>query len=124
MSTPYLATITREGKWWMVRIPRLNGLTQARRLEEAELMAREYIAVTLDLELDEVSVEAHLADAELDRTLATIRQEREHAAALERDVAQKSATLAKKLAEDGVPVRDIGAALGISFQRAHQLISA
>jgi hypothetical protein len=52
----YDVTLTREGRWWMVHIPALDGLTQARRLSEAELMAREYIAVDTGTSLDEVAV--------------------------------------------------------------------
>ncbi len=52
----YKATVTREGKWWMVHIPELGGLTQARRLGEDELMAREWVAVTLDVPLEDVTV--------------------------------------------------------------------
>jgi hypothetical protein len=48
--------VTREGEWWMVSIPEIGGLTQARHLGEAPMMAREYIAATLDMPLDEVSV--------------------------------------------------------------------
>jgi hypothetical protein len=38
--------VTRDGGWWMVHIPALRGLTQARFPGEVELTAREYIAVT------------------------------------------------------------------------------
>jgi hypothetical protein len=38
--------VTRDGGWWMVHIPALGGLTQARFPGEVELTAREYIAVT------------------------------------------------------------------------------
>ena len=38
--------VTRDGGWWMVHIPELGGLTQARYPREVELMAREYIAVS------------------------------------------------------------------------------
>src|SRR5665647_2131575 len=30
----YDITVTREGKWWMVAVPAIDGLTQARRLSE------------------------------------------------------------------------------------------
>jgi len=40
----------------MVRIPEIAGVARARRLGEAELMAREYIAVTLDVSLVSVAV--------------------------------------------------------------------
>lgn len=56
MTNTYNAEVTRDGKWWMVAIPEIDGLTQARSLSEAELMARQYIAVTLGLRLDDVAV--------------------------------------------------------------------
>ena len=46
----------RDGPWWMVRIPALDGLTQARSEDEIALMAREYIAVTTNVELEDVAV--------------------------------------------------------------------
>ncbi|MDP3209495.1 MAG: hypothetical protein Q8M65_10135, partial [Rhodoglobus sp.] len=52
----YSATVSREGKWWMVRVPAIGGLTQARRFSEAELMARELIAATLGIQLEYVEV--------------------------------------------------------------------
>lgn len=52
----YEVEVTREAKWWMVSIPEIDGLTQARRLSEVEQMAREYIAVTLDVRFSTVRV--------------------------------------------------------------------
>jgi hypothetical protein len=43
----------RNGGWWMVHIPELGGLTQARFPGEVELTAREYIAVTTGTPLDQ-----------------------------------------------------------------------
>ena len=48
MKHEYKIEIERDGRWWMVHVPELDGLTQARRLSEAELMGREWIAVTTD----------------------------------------------------------------------------
>jgi hypothetical protein len=48
--------VTRDGGWWMVHIPELGGLTQARFPGEVELTAREYIAVTTGTPLDQVAV--------------------------------------------------------------------
>ena len=53
----YTARVTREGKWWMISIPEIDGLTQARRLSEAHLMAQEYIAVALGTPRDRVEVD-------------------------------------------------------------------
>src|SRR5690606_4112635 len=54
--TAYEAKVVRDGKWWMVSIPSINGLTQARRLSEATQMTREYIAASQDVPLETVSV--------------------------------------------------------------------
>ena len=45
----------REGDWWLVRVPGLDAnYTQARTLEEVEEMARDLIALTLDIDETEV----------------------------------------------------------------------
>lgn len=119
------ATVTREGKWWIVRIPEIAGLTQARRLGEAELMAREYVAVTLGVPLESVAVELTVAPVggiDVTGRLAEIRDARQRADALEQAAASGAIALAKELAALSVPRRDIGAILGVSFQRADQLV--
>lgn len=123
----YEVTVTRDGRWWMVAIPELDGLTQARRLSEAGLMAREWIALTLGMPIDQVEVTVtveRVGDVDVARRLTTIRTQREQAAEMEQDAAAQAVSLAKALADQDVPVRDIGAVLGVSFQRAHQLIKA
>jgi len=122
----YDATVTREGKWWMVAIPEIDGLTQARRLSEAEKMAREYVAVTLDLPLDSVAIRLRMgsvAGIEVSETLAEIQDDRQRAAELEAATRERSSELARKLAAANIPVRDIGTLMGVSFQRAHQLVT-
>ena len=53
----YQVEVHREGAWWMVHIPEVGGLTQARHIGEAALMAREYLAVSLDIAVEEVEVD-------------------------------------------------------------------
>lgn len=48
----------------------------------------------------------------------------ESAADLESRAREQAESLAQRLAEAGIPVRDIGTMLGVSFQRAHQLVNA
>lgn len=52
----YNFTVARDGRWWMIHIPAINGLTQARHSGEIELMAREYVAVSQGIAVDEVRV--------------------------------------------------------------------
>ena len=122
----YEVTVTRDGKWWMVHIPELDGLTQARRLAEGGEMAREYIAATLGVELAEVEVEVHVASVagiDVGARLKAIEDERARAKELERQASEAAASLAKDLARE-VPLRDVGAVLGVSYQRAHQLVQS
>lgn len=125
--TAYEATATREGKWWMISIPSIDGLTQARRLSEATDMAREYIAASQDVPLEAVGVRLAFAPIggvdDVTTRLAKITARRELAATLEKEVAKQTTRLARDLADADVPYRDIGAILGVSHQRAHQLAS-
>ena len=57
MTHQYKIEIAREGKWWMVYIPDIDGVTQARRLSEATTRAREYIALDQNVPYDDISIE-------------------------------------------------------------------
>lgn len=126
--TSYDVQVTREGKWWQVAIPELDLLTQARRVGEAELMAREAIAVTLDVPLSQVAVTVHLPDLaghpDLLSTVTALTTRDTEAEAIKRDVASQRAAIAKTLARAGVPYRDIGELIGLTYQRAQQLATA
>jgi len=125
--TEYRATISREGKWWMVRVPAIDGLTQARRVSEAALVARELIAVTLDVALADVEVAVTFEPIgtveDISAEVSRIAADRARAAELERRASRDLASLAKTLRAQGIPGRDIGALLGMSHQRAQQLVS-
>lgn len=122
----YTATVTREGKWWMVRVAGMSGLTQARHLAEAHEMAREFIAVSLDEPIDGIEVKVAVVSAgrvaDIDKILERIRAERDTAAELERKAQRDAIELARALVAEDIPLRDVGAILGISHQRAHQLV--
>ena len=121
----YEVTVRRDGRFWYVDIPALDGATQARNLSEIDEMAKDYIAeatgtpadqleivVTIELPAD---VQAHLAAA------SALRDEEAHARAR---AAEESRAAARALKSQGLTVREVGAALGISHQRAQQLVSA
>lgn len=60
----YAAVVTQDGPWWMVELPELDGLTQARNVDEIESMAREFIAVTTGIDPSELSIRVRLATSE------------------------------------------------------------
>jgi DNA-directed RNA polymerase specialized sigma subunit len=122
----YTARARREGKWWAISVEGLPGaLSQVRRLDQAEAMAREVIALVLDVPEDgfdvvvvpELSQEHRDALAELDR--AKEQYAESMAALAERQ--QKAASLLVR--EGGLTVRDAATVLGVSFQRVSQLTS-
>jgi hypothetical protein len=57
---PYGVDLTRDGKFYRLSIPALNGLTRARKERDIELMAREYIAAHTGLALEKVGIEISL----------------------------------------------------------------
>ena len=123
----YNVTVTREGKWWMIDVPAIDGLTQARRLSEIKDMAVSLIAITLDVPASKVGVNivAMIVDGtDLVERRREIDNEREAARRAENKVSELMVDLVRKLNADHVPLRDIGEAVGVSFQRVHQLLSA
>jgi hypothetical protein len=121
----YRAEVARQGKWWMVRLPDIDGLTQARRFSEVEEMARSLLAITLDVPEDSFAVTVELEavdDIHITERLEALHAAEKKARESQADLREASHSLAVDLAYRGVPVRDIGAILGVSHQRAHQLV--
>ncbi len=123
----YDVTLSRDGRWWVVSIPEINGLTQAHSVKEARGMAREYIAVTEDIPQDSFDIRVTAATVgtveHLSRILDDIRLERTRGEQIERAANERSRRLAKQLAAEKVTLRDIGELMGVSYQRVHQLVS-
>jgi hypothetical protein len=122
MST-YAVTTYREEGFWMVEIPELDLLTQARRLTEVERMARSIISLAQEVDRDsfDVAVSIRLPDdvrSEIDRT----RRLRDQADEANQEAAVSARSAARKLYDTGMPLRDVGTVLDVSYQRAHQLV--
>lgn len=128
MSKTYEVTVTRDGKWWMVAVPAIDGLTQARRLGDAPQMARELIALEENMALDDVAVTVHVRLVEGGEDLAgrvsEIKKDRAAAERAKARAAEETQKLAHELVEAEVPVRDIGALLDLSYQRVNQLVKS
>lgn len=124
MSKTYPVHVTRDGRWWMVHIPELNELTQARRVSEVARMAQEVIALHTGTPVDKVSVDIAIAveDLAVSDLVRAALDHRKRAEDLERQALAESQSLARALVSRDVPMRDIGELLGISHQRVHQLV--
>ena len=127
MSTTYKVEVTRDGKWWMISIPELDALTQARRIDDVPVMARELIALETGVALTDVAIEQRIelvaGGEDLAARVRTIREHRARLSEEEARVQTEMAEFAKELAAADVPVRDIGSLLGVAHQRVSQLVN-
>jgi hypothetical protein len=124
----YKVEITRDGRWWMVHIPEIEGLTQARRIGEAEQMAREFIALETSTPISEVTVTIATITVQglgdIQEPAADVRDLRDAARKAEAAFADARKRYAKRATRAGIPVRDIAELLDVSPQRVSQLANA
>lgn len=125
MTTHVSAEVSRDGRWWLVYVPQVGHHTQARNLAEAELMARDLAATCLDVPLADVEATVTVELPEPARAAVSQAEALfEEATTARHQAAKKSREAADALRAQGWTLRDIGVALGVSYQRAHQLVNA
>ncbi|MBM9468779.1 hypothetical protein [Nakamurella leprariae] len=56
----HTAYVTADDRWWLVSVPELDVVTQAQHLRDIDRMAREVIAVRLDVPLSEIAVQVRV----------------------------------------------------------------
>lgn len=100
-------------------------MTQARNLREVPEMIRDLVATVLDVAPDSFGVQWSISLPDF------VREHLERAEALRKESkraqsesAKELRLAAKTLREQNLPLRDIGQVLGVSYQRAHQLVSS
>jgi hypothetical protein len=122
----------------MITVPELNGYkdaegainlsdtTQARRLSEVPGQALDFICTVTDKAPSEVGVQISIDIDGIDVTgrADKVRTDRELAERYATAAQEEAKELARDLAAHGIAVRDVGEVLGMSHQRAQQLISA
>lgn len=115
----YSATCQRSGNWWAISVPELKGLhTQARRLDQVAAMAREAIALLLDVDPAGIDVEVH---PEFPATVTEALRARQAAREADERADRATEAAVRALLHDGYTVRDAGALLGLSPQRISQI---
>jgi predicted RNase H-like HicB family nuclease len=119
----YTARARRSGAWWAIDVPELPGVySQARRLDRVEPMARDAIALFLNVDpatLD-IRVETNLP-SDLRRDVDALGRLRAEADRLQAESSSAMRQLTHELLAGGYSVRDAAAILGISHQRVSQL---
>ncbi len=115
----------RSGRWWALeatQIPRARS--QARRLDQAEPMIREAIAMVLDIDPGSFDVEIHpVLDPDLDQLVTVVANARDTAAAARAAATDALRQLVETASSEGYTVRDIAEIAGVSHQYAAKLTS-
>lgn len=123
MRKEWEATVTRDGRFWLIQVDGLDGATQARNLREVDLMATEFVAIMTEQEIDDVTVKWRVElPKEVRKHLEAVEASRRTEAEARQAAASESRQAARALRALGLSVREVGAALGMSHQRAQQLV--
>lgn len=121
--TIYTANVSRDENWWVVTVDEVPGLfTQAKRLDQIPAMVKDALTLFPELENSPASATIRLAIqgdiGQLSSTVQDVRDQAERAQTISRETMRNAARV---LANQGLPYRDIGELLGVSFQRAQKL---
>lgn len=117
-------TAERGTNWWVLESTEAGSVSQCKRLNQAADEMREAIAHQLDIPEDSFVIDVvpilpdtYRAEAEAADQSRRVAQDANTAAAAH------SRAAARALADAGLSVRDIGTVMGISHQRAAQLLA-
>jgi 1,6-anhydro-N-acetylmuramate kinase len=119
----YEVIVTPDEDMWEVSVPAVNRVTMARNLREVDMMASDLIEIMTEEKNPQLDVRIELPDS-VQSKLDAMNNYRHQAHELEEQATREQAEAIRSLHESGMPYRDIGTALGISYQRAHQLVNA
>jgi DNA-directed RNA polymerase specialized sigma24 family protein len=123
--TTYHVRVERGDRYWLVHVVELDRWTQARTLRDVEPMARDLIATMVGVKPDSVELATDIALPDKVTThLKQAEQLREQSRQAQANAATEVREAARLLSEQGMSLRDVGAALGVSYQRVHQLLSS
>lgn len=120
----YQVRAQREGKFWLLSVPELDLMTQARRLTEADEMARDLIATWLEVAPDSFAIDLDVVlPDELAQRRDHARSLREEADRLREQAADELRSVVRDAHDAGLSVRELALALGVSHQRAQQILA-
>jgi len=126
----FKAAAHRSQGWWAFEVTGDDlphpAYTQARRLDQAEDMVRDLLALHFGIGTDEVGhIEVvPVLDAALADEVTQTRQAREQAEKVRAEVTMQTRRTALHLREQGLAQRDISTLLGLSHQAVSQLLAS
>jgi DNA-directed RNA polymerase specialized sigma24 family protein len=122
--TTYRVIATQEERFWLLSVPELDVVTQARTLDRAEATVRDLIAVWLDVPADSFAVEVEpRLDDEWTKLLRETRDARTTADKASARASELLRTSVTTLHDAGLSAREVGSLVGISYQRVQQLLA-
>ena len=126
----FKAMAHRSDGWWALEVTGDDlphpAYTQARRLDQADGVVRDLLALHFGVTEDAVGpIEiVPVLDATLADEVSQTRHAREQAERLHADASARTRRTAQHLREQGMAQRDISALLGISHQAVSQLLAS
>lgn len=118
----YEVLASRDGDSWLLRVPAVERSTQALRLDQAEEMARDLIAIMTNRPSDSFDVEITTRlDPELSDLLSQVARAKSEAKERQEEASRLQRRAVRALTESGLTVRDTGRLLGLTHQRVAQL---
>jgi hypothetical protein len=119
----YHAEVTRDGKFWLIRIPEIDRSTQALRYKDVPIMANDLVEIVTGLSTDDYDLHIHVhLPTEVQDHLARAEVLREEAKRKNSEAAKESRAAVRQLLAQGLSQREAGELLGMSFQRINQLV--
>ncbi len=118
----YHAEVTRDGRFWLIRVREIDRSTQALRYKDVVTMAREVIEIMEKISSDDydLHLEVHLPNSVTDHQ-ARAEVLREEAQRKQAEAAAEHRAAVQELLALGISQREAGEVLGMSFQRVSQL---
>lgn len=118
------ARAVRSDGWWAIEVPEVEGVfSQARRLDGVAAMARDAVALMLDVDPATIEVEVQV-ETDHDAEVAAALEAKAAAETAQADASAKMRQAITALLADDLTVRDVGAVLQVSAARVSQLSSS
>jgi hypothetical protein len=125
--TTYRVEVTRSDRWWSMHalIPRTVIYSQARDIEDVEVMIRDAISGALDVDPDsfELDLEFDLTAGVMDQ-VHRAREAAVEAAEVQTRASRESRAAVQALRDEGLTLKEAGFFLGVTPQRVAQLLNS